>query len=258
MDITAHTLVRNEENFVWYAIQSVLPHVDQIIVWDTGSTDNTVEIIKTINSRKIKFEQKGYVDTKGVGVLRQQMLEETKSKWIMILDGDEIWWDNAIENCRLKILNSHYDLVVSPVYMLIGDIFHFQDKKAGRYKIGKKRGHYNIRFIKNSPNLYVQGIYPNEAYMVDGVKLQDFPEEKIYFSPDHYLHASHLKRSHLQNSKYKLEIGHEFPRDFYYPESFFLPRPSIVPSQWEPMKSKEKFIARVQTPLKKIKRYVYA
>ena len=51
--IWANCLIKNEERWVWYALQSVLPYVDKILVWDTGSTDNTVEIIKTIKSNKI-------------------------------------------------------------------------------------------------------------------------------------------------------------------------------------------------------------
>ena len=44
--ITVHTLVKNEERWIWYALKSVLPFVDQIIVWDTGSTDKTTAIIR--------------------------------------------------------------------------------------------------------------------------------------------------------------------------------------------------------------------
>ena len=55
--IIVHCLVANEERFVWYALQSVLPYVDQVMVWDTGSTDKTVEIIKAIKSPKIIFKE---------------------------------------------------------------------------------------------------------------------------------------------------------------------------------------------------------
>jgi len=36
--ITAHMIVKNEEQWVWYALQSILPYVDKVIVYDTGST----------------------------------------------------------------------------------------------------------------------------------------------------------------------------------------------------------------------------
>ena len=51
------SLVKNEERFLWYAINSILPFVDKIMIWDTGSTDKTVEILKLITSPKISFKE---------------------------------------------------------------------------------------------------------------------------------------------------------------------------------------------------------
>ena len=88
MTIWANTIVNNEENFIWFAIMSVLDYVDKILVWDTGSTDKTVEVIKTINSNKLKFKEVGKVDPMEFTKMRQKMLEESKCDWILILDGD--------------------------------------------------------------------------------------------------------------------------------------------------------------------------
>ena len=245
MKIIAHTLIKNEENFVWFAVNSIIDYVDEILIWDQGSSDKTKEIIETIRSSKIRFCEVGG----SVSSARQKMLDESHGfDWIFILDGDEIWWDEAIKNLKLKIINSAYDVVVVPNYMLVGDVFHFQEEKAGKYQIAGRTGHYNIRAIRNFPGLHLEGIYPNEAFVnKDGVKVQDFPKEKILFYDKPYLHASFLK-------KRKYEIGESFPKDFYYPEVFFLPRPSIVSSPWQPMTKDYKLRASVETPLKKIKR----
>ena len=48
MKIWANTVVHNEENFIWFAIMSVVDYVDKVLVYDTGSTDQTVSIIKEI------------------------------------------------------------------------------------------------------------------------------------------------------------------------------------------------------------------
>ena len=53
MSIWAHTLVKNEERFVWFAINSVIDYVDEMRVWDNGSSDSTVKIIKSIKNSKI-------------------------------------------------------------------------------------------------------------------------------------------------------------------------------------------------------------
>jgi glycosyltransferase involved in cell wall biosynthesis len=51
--ITVHMVVKNEDQWIWYSIQSVLQYVDKILITDTGSTDHTVEIIKSIKSPKL-------------------------------------------------------------------------------------------------------------------------------------------------------------------------------------------------------------
>ncbi|KKR11163.1 MAG: Glycosyl transferase family 2 [Candidatus Woesebacteria bacterium GW2011_GWA1_39_21b] len=65
MKIWAHTLVRNEERYIWFSVMSVINYVDKILIWDTGSTDNTVSIIREIKKKypeKIDFKKVGKVD----------------------------------------------------------------------------------------------------------------------------------------------------------------------------------------------------
>ena len=261
MKITAHCLVKNEEKFIWYALNSVIDYVDKILVWDTGSTDNTVKIIKSIKNNKIEFEEKGATDAAGVTKFRKEMINKIDTDWIMLLDGDEIWYENALLEIKEEIDKNpkKYSVVVVPTIMLIGDIFHKQENMAGRYKIHNKKGHYNVRFVnKNIKGLRVAGIYGKYPYesFVDffGTKVQEFPKEKIFFSREPYLHASHLLRSARAGKKFKYEIGDSLPLDFYYPEVFFKDRPEIVPSPWRTMSLSYKFRALLETPLKKIKR----
>ena len=56
--ITGHMIVQNEEQWVWYAIHSVLPFVEKLFIYDTGSTDKTVSLISSIKSKKIAFQKK--------------------------------------------------------------------------------------------------------------------------------------------------------------------------------------------------------
>lgn len=253
MGIVAHCLVKNEQEFIWFAINSVIDYMDEMMVWDNGSTDATVRIIKSIKSPKIKFKDASNFRPE---IARQKMLEQSKSfDWIFILDGDEIWFESGIRYL-VSSISSNVDCVVVPNYMLIGDIFHYQEGLAGRYRIHNRVGHYNVRAIRNVSGLHVEGIYPNEAYVTKvGVKIQNLPEEKILFLEGKYLHASFLPRSN-RGRKRKYEIGEEFPRDFYYPEVLFKDRPSFVPSHWRPITNRYRLIASIQTPLKKIKRRI--
>ena len=100
MKIWANTIVNNEENFIWFAIMSVVDYVDKVLVWDSGSTDNTVAIIKEIQKIKkdrIIFREVGEVKGEDFAKARQAMLEQSRCDWILILDGDEIWWKGSIK-----------------------------------------------------------------------------------------------------------------------------------------------------------------
>jgi glycosyltransferase involved in cell wall biosynthesis len=259
MKITANVLVKNEDNFIWFAINSIIDQVDEIIVWDTGSSDKTREVVKSIKSEKVKLVEKGERNAIELSKLRQEMLAESNCDWVFILDGDEIWWDKTIREEIKKAGNK--SVIVSKTKMLIGDIFHFQDENAGRYNILGKVGHYNIRlFRRDIKGLHVSGIYPDEAYRdINEVSLQNL-ENEIYFSDQEYIHASHLQRSSENNRKdshgYKLkyEMGSEFPLDFYYPEVLFRPRPAMVTDPWEIMDFDYKMRAYLVTPMKNIKR----
>lgn len=246
MKISAHCLVKNEEDFIWFALNSVVDYVDEMMVWDNGSTDNTISIIRSIDNPKIKFKQ----DPGKVAEVRQKMLDQSKADWIFILDGDEIWSESGITTLidQIKNAGDSKDCVVVPNYMLIGDMFHYQEPRAGKYKIGDLSGHYNIRAVRITSGLKVSGTYPNEAYLNKaGIKVQDLSKERILFSDTPYLHASFLKKK-------KHELGISFPKDFYFPEILFGPRPKNIRSPWETINLNYKIKALVETPLKKIKR----
>src|SRR3989344_48467 len=99
MEIWSHHLVRNEERWVWYSVMSVIDHVDRVLLWDMESDDKTFEIIREIEKRypdKVDVKSISKVTPEGFAKVRQEMLDTTKSDWFIVVDGDEIWWDDSI------------------------------------------------------------------------------------------------------------------------------------------------------------------
>lgn len=248
MTITAHCLVRNEGRFVWYAVMSVIGHVDKVLLWDTGSTDGTIEIlkeIKKIGGKKVDFIEVGEVDTYKFTKIRQEMLDTTTTDWFTIVDGDEVWWEDSIKLVvdNIQSSGSNLESIVSPYYNIAGDIYHYRGESTGRYKIDDKKGYINIRAInRNVPGLHfakphgLQGVFDK-----DSVLIQHRPKERRIFINAPYLHFTNVQRSSSplgdedvpkRFQKLKYDLGIPFPSDFYYPEVFFRPRPKIVPSPW--------------------------
>lgn len=256
MKLVAHCIVKNEERFVWYAIESVLPHVDKVVVWDTGSTDDTVKIIRSIKNEKVVFKEVTLTAKETMAYYRNKMLEEHTGDWIMILDGDEIWEDRGMREAKNLMENPHTDVIISPVVVAVGDLYHIQDQRAGKYRIAGRVGHYNLRFLRYKPSIQVVGTYPLEGYTNSTTLLQDYSAPTLVFQTVPYLHASHLVRSKAKSDKVKYELGHALPFDYYYPESFFYPRPQSVPFVWEKRDPQYTKRAVWQTPLKAVKRRI--
>ena len=241
--IIVHTLVRNEERFIWYALQSVLPFVDKIMVWDTGSTDKTVEIIKTIKSPKISFKEVGVVDADGLTTMRQKMIEEIPDvfDWLMYLDGDEVWTSSYIKTIT-NYARSHLETetIVIRTHNLVGDIYHALPESAGRYELAGHKGHLNLRFInlKKVPGLHVSHPHGQQRYLdIDNTPIQNRDQRNVAYLPIFFHHATHLIRSldrthdllvPKRKQKLKHEIGTRIPSTDI-PEVFFAKRPITVP-----------------------------
>jgi len=265
--IWANCLVRNEDRWVWFAVMSVIERVDKILIWDTGSTDKTVEIIKSIKSPKIEFKEYGPVTRENYPEARQAMLEATCADWMFLIDGDEIWRKDDIKEVveAINQKGEEAESVVVRTINLVGDIYHYQEEEAGKYEIAGRKGHLNLRAMNmRIPGLHAAGVHGQQGYFdADNKPIQERDPKKILFLPVSYFHATHLSRSSktgkdkevpTRAEKRKYEIGLTFPKNIKYPEVFSLKRPEIVPDPWVKMTKMEWFRAAVQTPLKKIRR----
>lgn len=270
MIISAHVLVKNEENYIWYSIMSVIDFVDEIVIWDTGSTDSTVEIIEQAqkqNPDKISFREAGSVTPEGYSRLRQKMLDATTADWFLVVDGDEVWWEDSIKKVveTIKRQGDKLESIVVPTYNLVGDIFHYQERRAGKYHLAGRVGHYNLRAVNRKiPGLHAEGEHGQFGW-ADGKGrfVENRDSSKIFFLNAPYLHATHLPRAgsrlkdeevYKRKAKLKHEIGIGFPLDFYYPEVFFRDRPGFIFSPWEKLSGVTYLLSLIETPLKRLKR----
>lgn len=254
-DVTVHMIVKNEENWVWFAIQSVLPWVKKIIIYDTGSTDATVDIIRTIESEKIVFEKRGQVTPKTLVDLRNEQIANTATRWFLLVDGDEIWTNKSSTELQTLLHKPSQNLsaVVTPTIVPVGDIYHRMAESTGKYQLLDKVGNFNIRAYRRRNGYSWEGIYPFESYADTlGKPVQQKPEE-LSLMQNPYWHMTHMRRSQLDmHRKRKLEIGK--PNMVDVPEIFLITRPSIVPSPWQYFNTHEQMTALVLTPLLKLKR----
>lgn len=271
--IIAHCLVQNEGRFIWYALNSILPFVDEIMVWDMGSTDGTWEIINSISAGKLKKKRlPAATNPNDLTRVRQQMIAETTTDWtwLMILDGDEIWPKTSIEKATaLAREHPEFESIVVKTNNLVGDIYHRLPQSSGHYELAGRVGHLALRFMNlklikglsvNRPH-GTQGFFDSENKLV-----QDRDPKKIVFVDCTYHHATHLQRSVTRKEdllvpkrsfKLKYEIGESIPKK-QIPEIFFAPgRPAGVPDVTHSASLPFWLIAAIQTIPRRIKRLLF-
>lgn len=257
--ITAHCIIKNEDKWIWFAIQSVLPFVEQILVFDTGSDDKTIEIVKSINSPKIIFEEKGPVDKNGLVVLRQEQINRTKTNWFLILDGDEIWPATQIERLIKEAgeVGTNIVALFNRTRNCIGDIYHFIPESSGNYEIAGIRGNLNTRLIRKKLDLKVFGTYPDEYFSDKNGPIQE-QEANLKFVDCWYLHTSFLQRSSL-NNKTSGSLGKRknwekglLLQEGDLPKVFKMPKPEMVDDPFKKRSFSYESLATAIIPLRYI------
>ena len=101
----------NEENAIAKVIQDIPPIVDQIIVVNNNSTDNTYNVAKAAGATVINELKRGYGYACLSG-MRYISLQETKPDIIVFLDGDYSDYPQQLSQLIAPIIEKDIDLVV--------------------------------------------------------------------------------------------------------------------------------------------------
>lgn len=265
-EITGQLVVKNEDRFVWYAIAGILPFVSEFFITDTGSTDKTISIIDSFKEKKIKIEKKLCRSPGEITAVRQKQLENSKSGWLWLVDGDEVYPEETVREILAIIEKKGPKLegIVVGRYDLLGDIYHYQDDSAGFYDLWGQRGHFALRLINKGkiPGLHLQGIYPLEGYYDrQNKEITKHDKDKFIFSRGSLYHAMYLQRSSLaakqqetfNRGKFKIEKGLDLVRE-KAPQIFFTKKPGDIKDVTKARPLSYEIAANLLTPLKKIKR----
>lgn len=88
----------NTADYILETIESVMAQTYQnweLIIVDDASTDNTLELLKTVDDSRIKL----FVNevNSGAAVSRNKALREARGEWIAFLDSDDLWMPDKLE-----------------------------------------------------------------------------------------------------------------------------------------------------------------
>lgn len=98
-------ILKNEEEFLADSLGSVVDHVEEIIICDSGSTDRSLEIAEAFRARVPQLQILHRQWTDDYSAARNFVAEKAKQPWILFVDGDEWLQPEAwtqIEICLQK------------------------------------------------------------------------------------------------------------------------------------------------------------
>ena len=148
--ISAALIVKNEEELLGQCLDSIRDAVDEIVVVDTGSDDNTVEIAARYDA---KIYHHPWNDD--FSEARNISIAKTTGDWVLIIDADEVLLQEDILKVRELKWNDEYDCFCFAIFsQLPGNL--------GGINRGK---HFSPRIFKRREDIYYEGIVHNVLRM---------------------------------------------------------------------------------------------
>lgn len=120
--LSVYLITRNEGTHLDQVLERVRG-ADEIVVVDSGSTDDTVEIARRHGARVLHRAWEGYAAQKAWA------MDQCSHDWVLNLDGDEILPPGGLEAIRRHIATSHAD----GLFLAHDDIFMGETLRGHRH-----------------------------------------------------------------------------------------------------------------------------
>ncbi|MDP8962668.1 MAG: tetratricopeptide repeat protein [Cyanobacteriota bacterium] len=163
MDLSLCMIVKNEQASLPQSLSSVKAIVDEMVVLDTGSTDQTVEIAKGFGAKVHHFEW-----SNDFSAARNEALNYVQGKWVLVLDADEVLTAEIVPEMKEAIKSARH-LAINLI----------------RQEVGAAQCPYSLvsRLFRNHPEIRFS--HPYHAMVDDSVErlVQREPQWQVISLP---------------------------------------------------------------------------
>lgn len=158
MRISACYIVKNEAENLKRSLSSIQGQADEVVVVDTGSTDQTVSVAEEFGARIYSVAwQDGFASA------RNYALSKATGDWILLLDADEYF--SADTSCKLrKVIGVYGGSSCNGLLVKMDNI----DAASGELL----DSFYQLRLVRRQPGLAYQGRI-HEELLRDGKSLDN-------------------------------------------------------------------------------------
>lgn len=156
-------IAKNEARCLGRCLRSVQSIVDEIVVVDTGSTDQTVAIARQFNARLSEF---AWIDD--FSAARNFALEQTTGEWILVLDADEHASDALAGEIRQFVVGRQAvgRLKIVSDFRRNGQTFRSQSFVSRLFPRGARfEGRIHEQLVSPLPRLNLNGELWHDGYL---------------------------------------------------------------------------------------------
>lgn len=184
LKISACYIAKNEAKKLTKSIKSLKNQVNEIVVVDTGSTDNTMTVARKLGAKVYSFPWQD-----DFSKARNFALSKVKGDWLVLLDADEYFTAKTAGNIR-KIIRQAQQVDALLIQMVNYDV----DKAEIQDYF------YQLRIVRNQQGLHYEGKIHEELKLSDGksMKFLRIPPEMLEIY--HTGYASSVSRQKLERN----------------------------------------------------------
>jgi hypothetical protein len=184
-DITPVTKIKNEDYWIYYVLRDLFKVFGRFIMLDTGSTDRTKEIAiataKEFGGDLTLIEEDYGDDADKIGNSPNILREECPTKWMFLVDGDEIW-----REAELAKLLAYEPAPSKTVLMVVGhNLTHHDGKLMAREKWSADR------LFAPDVRWHLRTDYPFESHGLE----ERASKGQVDYVGAFFWHTRHLTRS---------------------------------------------------------------
>lgn len=172
-------ITKNEERFLEQCLNSVKELVDEVIIVDTGSTDQTKQIAKKFTNNIYDFK---WCDD--FSAARNESLKHATKDWILVLDADEELDQKGLEEVKKSVLNKEAEAYSLPQLHYTNKFLNHPDYVNIEHPDFK--GFYVtnvVRLFRRSPQIYFEHcVHETIRYSLarENKKISDLPTVAIH------------------------------------------------------------------------------
>ena len=209
MKISVGIITFNEAHNIEKTILAIKDVVDEVVVLDSLSTDNTIELAEGLGAKVFSESWKGQ------GPQKNSLIDKCKGEWILVLDADEVASPSLVKALENLIKNgSDYNV------MRVRLVNYFQNKP---FRHGDLGNFYKIILFKNGYGRFDDAIAHQVLQTKEKIGAIDgYLEHHTYKDLTHYIDKLNLHTSDTAATLYRRGKKPSFIKMYFSPFFHFI------------------------------------